>query len=365
MQEKIKGKVLLSFTISISLTVLLLLTFRRRGCPSPRSQPGTARSRRILAFESFGRVLSDQQLVMSFAFTGALVLIRFGVGNMDNEMSTFSYTLGVTLAYFSCMVHLAALSVLRSYMDRNTGPRNVRVVALIPVVGVLVFLWLEAVTMFCPELTVRCSVSLRPMQPPPGISEWELAIGMVFYVVFGGYLVLGYAHRSVNLLNKPYRRNRTIWLTQLLFFLNGSKGGLDPERSRRVAARQTFGLCFRMFRPKFGWFYLLIAVHGELGRSFFWEILWILCYYIIGMIQLTLGVKNVPDMFGPESPMSRATLLVSLQPTFGQLLPLALLALPFLNGLDAYFGKFPQQRHLKCSVADRFLPNLQKSDREP
>jgi len=344
----ISRQVLLSFAVSISLTVFLILAaylshslppeyynavdemllsvLRRRGSPSPRSEAGAARARRILAFESFARVLSDQQLATSFALTGALCAIRFGIGGMDERVSTFSYSIAVVLAYFSCMVHLATLSVLRAYMDRSHSPRNIRMVALTVIVCLLVFLALETLMMVGSfRLTVRCSVALRPLQPPDGVTEWEMAIGTVFFAVFGGYLALGYAHRAIDVLNKPYRRNRTILLAQLLSLLDSSTA-FDSERCRLVTARQTFSLGFSMSRRKFGWFYLLVAVHGELARSFFWEIIWILFCYFIGMIQLFLGV------YGSAIP---------LQPTFGQLMPLALLALPILNALDAYFGDCP------------------------
>lgn len=279
-------------------------------------------------FRSWILAMSDQQLVSGLAMVVAINMIRNGVAGLDSEITGFAYNNAVVLAFFSCMIHLATLSTLRTYLTERGGLKHIRAALMICMLVLLLQGLAETWRELDAYKTLRCAVV-----------EYH----------YDGYLDSD--HESVNI-------GTVLGLTTLLFLLASgylrrisalySWGGGAVLRSRLVsiwAGGRTINytepqideaernLALRWARSKSFWTLFFFTVLPKFNESFVFEIIWALSYFTIGIAQMSYFLAIDYD----SSVSSR----ISFEPDFGQLLPLILLGLPILAMFEGHSGESP------------------------
>lgn len=327
-----------------TVDIMFLSALRRksssRATPTPRSK-----ERRVAVFQQFVRSMSDQQLVTGTALIVALNMIRWGVMGLDTELSGFTYSMAVILAYFSCITHLASISVLRNYMDLHHTPRNIRLAIMAISIGVLLYNLLE-IQNFDLSSTLSCALAENPfgnLQAGLQGSLHEISVALLLYAAsVVGVILIGYVRRGLELFSKTYRVDHSSWVCELLS-LALDRRQMNTAQFQEMTDRRRFSRCLRISRGSRA--AIILSIHAELAHSFMWEMIWILFYYFFGLAQFIYTLAVATNDWGVS-----LTNAISWRPGFGQLLPLLLLLLPILNAVDAYFGK---------RMPDPTAPNLQ------
>lgn len=145
------------------------------------------------------------------------------------------------------------------------------------------------------------------------------------------WLAFSYFNRFTYLYTKPENRSPTrSWMYTTFARKRGLeiKKALESDEAATLADIESLDEACSL--PKecllmFGW------AMRSFSNSFFWEIMW-LCFGTTYGISASVYIRQAdgigPDQYG----------LVSWN--FGQLVPLCLLAIPILSGLETYFGTY-------------------------
>ncbi|KAM0435908.1 hypothetical protein ACHAPT_002800 [Fusarium lateritium] len=291
------------------------------------------REQRIVAFESFIKAVSDQQLFTSLALTVAIYLLRYGVGGLDVEVSAYSYCLAVNIALLSCVVHLSAMTILRDHFEKFKWLRGVRVLIMLVTIGCLLP-QLVLTQVIDTSLTLRCAFDPN---------EWDLTFGWpdddkygqtIFLATFAimWVLVCSYLRRLLELYSPLFRESPERWAAGVFYAVAQWPSIDEQDRFNQEAASYNEGQCLEV--PTYGGMLLyrqvLKIVSSKFHRSFVTEIIWLLFYTTYALCQILFFVfwGTDPD----KSP-------VSFSLGFGQILPLVLLGLPVLSALELYSGE--------------------------
>ena len=120
--------------------------------PENPSQKPLDRNKRTEALTRFILALSDQQLV-----TGLAILI--GALGSRCTISSYEFSVVVSLAWFSSMTHLATLNVLQDYFIRNQVVRNVRLVGMVAMMALLTLGIVLPVSEYQPSTPLQCAIT--------------------------------------------------------------------------------------------------------------------------------------------------------------------------------------------------------------
>ncbi|KAF3064536.1 hypothetical protein GL218_02635 [Daldinia childiae] len=298
----------------------------------PRHEDGQG----VRALQKFILALSDQQLVSGLALAVSINIIRNGVQDLDTKISAYAYGNAVILAFLSCIIHLATLAVLREYLRDRSYLKHVRVAIMICVIALLLQGLAETWSLSKYE-TLRCAIAdysflqdysdtygpLERLGNPAAVSGFTVLLGI---------LLNGYIRRIRDLYFHDSRVFPGYWqvflLAKTIGWPTSSKVRIFKAR-RRLALRlsnRTLGI------SQLGQIFFLV-IPSSFHRSFMFEVVWLLFYFTFGISQvasfLFLLDRDTDDT------------IISFEPRFGQLLPLILMALPFLAMGEGYSGKKP------------------------
>lgn len=291
---------------------------------------------RVRSFQGFILVLSDQQLVSGLALVISINIIRNGVQDLDTKISGYAYSTAVILAFFSCIIHLATITVLRDYLKEHGFLKHIRVAIMLCVIGLLIQAIVESWNLYQEE-TLRCAIrDILTLTDylNDGTLEGRLEVPSIVcgLIILFGLLATGYFHVILEL----YAHNPQDFLNQRLKNLLAKTIGwptlpdAEPLDARRSLAsglsRSTWGIS-EWSRVIF------LVIPGNFNRSFMFEVVWIIFYFSFGIFQIAFFLEDYDH--------DEAYTAISFEPKFGQLLPLVLTALPFLAIVESYSGKTP------------------------
>lgn len=258
--------------------------------------------RRVL--ESVALSLSDQQLV-----TGLAILIAGYAG--FNDMDVYHWNIVVCLAWMSSAVHITSLSLLRDVFDSNARLRNLRIFGMLVLLVLLTVAfwpirWDESITPYW--VPVRCiwsqwfSKEFWEYSPPDIDDEWKLTLSLLF---------AAYVWKLCQLF-APSRSLARKWLR--------AKPEAAIERLLRRLAKKSNNVWPRRAYKALTIFYMVFAACSEFADSFMASA----CYFCV---SLPWGTARLLYW---RSAVSEEVRAAETQMTFGQLVPLFLLALPLL-----------------------------------
>lgn len=291
------------------------------------------------AFQKGVMIFSDQQIV-----TGIAILIA-GFANI-RTISVYHYHVVVYLAWMSSNVHLTTLTVLRDFLQRNPLLRAWRVVgmlvlfglllvALIPTSGYLFSLTLQKVTSES-DISPFGNGTAVPWYHYDGDGPlWVMAIparcfwsleyrrgtstdGMISFV----FLIVSYAWK-VGLLYKRSEQGFRRWIRTKPLFVR--------EKAIKVLAIRRRGLTgrdlqqYRILVSEYVVILSLLDFCESLAASI-WFLTIGLAWGTLQILQPRAGIRR--DIQQEENKWS-----------FGQIMPLLLLALPLIAVLENFYSK--------------------------
>ncbi|KAI0894041.1 hypothetical protein F4806DRAFT_503793 [Annulohypoxylon nitens] len=333
--------VLISFILSIVIAIVAILwAYFKDALPTKcynefdnlliNRKPRDQDNNRVHSFQGFILVLSDQQLVSGLALVISINIIRSGVQDLDTKISGYAYSTAVVLAFFSCIIHLATVTVLRDYLKRRGLLKNIRVAMMLCVIMLLVQAVVESWSMFQEE-TLRCA--LREMviigYSNDGTLEDRLGSPSVVcgLTILFGLLATGYVHILLDL----YVRNPQGFLNhQLKSLLEKTIGWPTLPDAQPLDARRSLasGLSGSTWGISEWSRVIFLVIPGAFHRSFMFEVLWIIFYFFFGIFEVADFLATFDHNEGYTA--------ISFEPKFGQLLPLILMILPFLAIVESY-----------------------------
>lgn len=298
---------------------------------SPKSQ------RKIRAFKSFILAMSDQQLITGVALVITTTLMTFRE-DLSSDFSVYSFQIATRLGYFSCIVHFCSISMLREHFDRSKGMRNFR---LVIVAGLLVLLIIcmaisESVTFrFNRHVSVKCArehfLFINPERD--GYTWFSDEVVVIFnLVVLILVILLGYWRSFLELCFEGARNDYHYWPRKSLSFVfkkwEVAYGRASPGMKKSLETLEENPLVARKgFKSKFEYWALLVGIWVEsMSASLLWNIIWLFFYFAFGMgnfwnFYVDAGVRPPIDA------------------SFGQVVPLILVCLPFLSAWEAFSGR--------------------------
>lgn len=296
--------------------------------------------------------MSDQQLITGVALTITTTFMTF-TDQLSESFSVYSLQIATRLGYLSCIVHLCLISLLREHFDTNRCSRNFRVivVALFLILLIICMVISESVTLrFNRRISVKCArqnFRFVDTERPQYVVFSDEVVVVFNLAVLIFVIVSGYLRRFFELYHKDARTESHYWSQWSLrtIFGDGARDAYDEVRPdvksllhnlreyhRHVEPRQVHG-CLTQDRGGRGWKskldheILVLRIWIEsLATSLLWDIIWLSFYIVFGMGSFWNFYAD-------------AGLEHSMEPNFGQVVPLILVCLPFLSAWEAYSGK--------------------------
>lgn len=310
----------------------------------PKEQDEAYARRRVIAIEKFILSLSDQQLVTGISLIIANYLIRFGVAGLNQRVSAYSYVIAVHLALLSCVIHLSSLTILRDHFDAHTRLRSFRICLILPAIG---FLLPKLVLAQDIDSSVTLSCGLDSLHTRENkvlnrshLAQWDpdiqnvstfLQTVAILIIIAGGYI-----RRVIEVYFPLFRKAPDVWTARVSSKFIGypKRRDIDLFMARSCEAQITSAARLVNFRghmkqkPVVAIAGILV---GELRRSFFTEIVWLLFYTAYSLSSLIFFF-----LWGGNGDQSTVTFT----PSFGQILPLMLLAATGLSITEAFGGEY-------------------------
>lgn len=323
--------------------------------PCPQGHQSQQRERaRTRAFQSFMLAMSDQQLITGVALTITTTFMTF-TDHLSETFSVYSLQIATRLGYLSCIVHLCLVSLLREHFDTNKGSRNFRVilVAIFLILLILCMVVSESVTLrFNRRISVKCARQnfrfVDPKRPRYVLFSDEVVVVFNLAVLIF-VIVLGYLRRFVELYHKDARAQSHYWsrwslhrifgdrardaydtrrpgVKSLLDKLRKNHPPSEPQQARERLVKDRGGS--RDWKLNLEHELLVLRIWVEsVSNSFLWDMIWLSFYFVFGMgsfwnFDIDAGLEH------------------SMEPNFGQVVPLILVCLPFLSAWEVYSGKF-------------------------
>ena len=295
------------------------------------------RARRSKGLERFVLALSDQQLV-----TGLAILVA---GYTDRcSRSIYHFRIISALGWFSSTTHLSTLAVLRPYLIDHPRVRNWRVVSMIAILGLLIVSQAGAISIQNSSLPIQCVYnSFAPYGLNP-IATFILGWVIIFlcliytnrirrlYTLDPDWSVQG---RILELLTRPLIRKNNVHNLEKIVVTSSTLTRAEQGTTYRKLQQRR-----RWWRYCNGWVKHRSAIsrrmvefwylNQEMQRSFLSEILTTLFGVGYGIAQVIATRNSVPKagLSGDQNSIS-----------FGQLVPLLLIALPLLAAGEIYYGE--------------------------
>lgn len=265
--------------------------------------------RRVIAIEKFLLSLSDQQLVTGISLIIANYPIRFGVADLNQRVSAYSYVIAVHLALLSCIIHLSSLTILRDHFDIHTRLRSFRICLILPAIGFLLPQLVLAqdidssVTLSCGLDLLHFSQSqLSYWDPDIQIMSINLQTVAILIIISGGYI-----RRVIEVYFPLFRKSPDVWTARACSKFIGypKQCDIDLFMDRSCEAQITSAARLVDFRGRMKQT-PVVAIAGslvaELRRSFFTEIAWLLFYTTYSLSNLTFFF-----LWGGTADQSRVT----------------------------------------------------------
>ncbi|GME64774.1 hypothetical protein GTA08_BOTSDO05810 [Neofusicoccum parvum] len=290
------------------------------------------------ALERFILAMSDQQLV-----TGIAVLVT--IYTKACEISIYSFQMAAALAWFSSTTHLATLTILTTYFDNHRVARNFRALVMIAMMVMLAAAQIisssESVQHSSTDNYFGCALKKSfKLSPKDGYEAINLSLIIA-------WLIASYSSRMISLYS-PHRDSAQSWpMRQLarLFRLeleepteeDDSLAKLD-QVVEAVDARLRAGPLrrspfLRRLCVAYTYFFALAgAIERAFTNSFLWHLIWLFFGATFGIGQVISIRKDYTVPYRKDQEVETLN-----KWGFGQILPLVLLALPVLTGLEAYF----------------------------
>ena len=295
------------------------------------------RARRSKRLERFVLALSDQQLV-----TGLAILIA---GFTDRcSRSIYHFRIISALGWFSSTTHLSTLAVLRPYLIDRPRVRNWRVIAMVAILGLLVVSQAGAFSIQNSSLPVQCVFNSYAPYGLNIIATIALASVMIF-------LCSLYTNRIRRLYTVDPDWGVHVWILEVLtralirkFNVHNLEKIVVTSSTLTRAEQST---AYRKLQQRRRWWRYcnswvkhrsaisrrmveLWYLYQEMQRSFLSEILTMLFGVGYGIAQVITTRNQVPNagLSGDQDSLS-----------FGQLVPLLLIALPLLTAGEIYYGE--------------------------
>ena len=331
------------FRTLLQTSMTIITAFSLRESPvleqdlDPDEKRRRDRARRGKGLERFILALSDQQLV-----TGLAVLIA-GYTNRCSR-SLYHFKIIAALGWFSSTTHLSTLAVLRAYLIDHPRVRDWRVIAMLGIFGLLVVSQTGTFTTQDISLPVQCAFQSFG---PNGLDYLDI-IQLILVII---YLGVSYTNRTRRLYTFDPDWSVQDWMTEVLARPLIRKN--DVRNLERIVvttpslSKAEQGATHRKLQQRRRWWkhcgdwvkqrsalsrrvteiwYLSM----EMQSSFLSEILTLLFGVSYGISQLIKNRDDTPaaGLSGDQNAMS-----------FGQLVPLLLIALPVLAAGEVYFGE--------------------------
>lgn len=288
------------------------------------------RAKRTEALSRFILSLSDQQLV-----TGLAILIAA----LSNRcfISFYEFDIVISLAWFSSTTHLATLDVLQEYLVANPVIRNWRVLGMISLMAMLLFgLLFQGNYLSNTKLPLQCAIE---QGPKPTIASILVLL----------YLVVAYISRILPLYD-PAKAKTTLpeWLGQKILKLS-----LSHECHRRQISAEVYDrllkevLLENKLRLRSKWISDLRIRKRQTKNSqkvkdydpvvsfatndYYESFLSQIPFVFFG---ISSGITQVVTFRWSLAPNIKSN---ANQMTFGQIMPLLLLALPILAAAEIYY----------------------------
>ncbi|OJD39822.1 uncharacterized protein BKCO1_2000241 [Diplodia corticola] len=301
------------------------------------------------ALERFILAMSDQQLV-----TGIAIMVTIYTKSCD--ISIYSFQMAGALAWFSSTTHLATLTILTKHFDTHRIARNFRAVMMVAMMFMLAVAQIisnsESVQHSSTDIYFGCA--LRKSFKLSPIDGYEIA-NLCLIIA---WLILSYASRMISLYSANVKSSYS-WPTRQIAFVLGleiqeptaeddSLEKLDKVM-QAVDDRLRNGPLGRwsLLRHVCVWIARFFSLAGAIERafasSFLWHLIWLLFGATFGIGQVISIRKDYTVPYRKDQETETLN-----KWGFGQILPLVLLALPALMGLEAYFEtKEKIERHRK------------------
>ena len=292
----------------------------------PRFMPwfqGLNRNKRITIFQDFMLAISDQQLITGFAMLVSSLVLRC-------QLSALDYTIATSLAWFSSTVHLLTLSVLRSYFRKHTAAFITRIIVMWTIYTLLC--WASYVPNLNSALGQYPGVPVDCLaQSLDSFDRFHTMTPLVFLGLFlmvatlktiGPKLASSHTtsctpnsrFRFLNLLNGKILKHKMVFEEAwLLRSSNRRRSCLEITGKIGILHKYVKGPIYFCNGSFLGVFSATIFVFAcGLANTF-------------SLVLINCGIPTVTN---------------SSVASFGQLLPLILLALPHLSAIEAFFGNY-------------------------
>lgn len=233
-------------------------------------------------------MLSDQQLVSGLALVISINIIRSGVQDLDTKISGYAYSTAVILAFFSCIIHLATLTVLRDYLKKRGFLKNIRVAMMLCVITLLVQAVVESWNIYSGE-TLKCAIQKMVIieYSNNGTLEDRLQSPSIVcgLTILFGLLAAGY----VNIILDLYVRNpQDILNRQLKRLMEKTIGWPALSDAQLLDARRSLasGLSESTWGISEWNRVIFLVIPGAFHRSFMFQVLWIIFYFFFGIFEV-------------------------------------------------------------------------------
>lgn len=262
--------------------------------------------------------LSDQQLV-----TGLALLIA-GVCN-QRTLTGYQFAVLLSQAWFSSTTHMATLDALRNYLGSHGVVRDVRVIGMVSILVLLIYT-------FIVSLLTRPPRTL--MLPVQCLFEEPLYFNPV-YASRGGAAAYTLAMIGVTYLFRIqdlYVRQRSpLYFIKWLIWRRRPIGSSYRQYFAEHTARRRFLAACKLAEAS--WIQRLGYAYGG---SFLASIAGIAFSFSYGVAQV---VETRWKLSPTRLPAEAGTM------SFGQIMPLLLLCLPFLAAGESYYGESSTNTH--------------------
>ena len=304
----------------------------------PEERRKRDRARRSRGLERFLLALSDQQLV-----TGLAVLIA-GYTNRCSR-SLYHFDIIAALGWFSSTTHLSTLAVLRAYMVDHPQVRNWRAMAMLGVFSLLAVSQIGTYSTQSNYLPVQCAFESFAPYGLNFLNIIELAIVIIFlalsytdrihrlYTFDPDWSILNYILEA---LARRVIKNNDVRNLECMVIASSSQSKAEQGLTyRRLQQRRRWWKFCRTWakkRPGLGRRVAeIVYLVQEMQKSFLSEILTLLFGVSYGVSQVITNRNDTPraGISGDQNAM-----------TFGQLVPLLLIALPVLAAGEVYSGEY-------------------------
>ncbi|KAG8674068.1 hypothetical protein FPOAC1_000031 [Fusarium poae] len=286
--------------------------------PIPRTVPESFRDNKVernwtLALKALVLGMGDQQLFTGMALMIPMLLMTAGLHGLDESLSVYSFKVVTMLAYFSFIIQLCSLTVIPNDTTEKQPLRYFRAGIMMLFLWILIFCMVisQSVTFrFNSNVSVKCALQnlhiVDPQRPGYTVLSDEAIIFFNLLVLIA-IIMLEYFRRVRGLL-KPDS--------------SGSTRNATP-----VVEPTTNTATITIERPKDKdtiehrfWLHLGL---DNFECSFLLELIWMLFYFTFGLANLCKFLIDGHANIG------------AVEPSFGQLVPIFLLAHPFVSASEA------------------------------